>query len=85
MASSYYAVNAETSGTQRGPSYTNLDLRLEKEFKISTFGRMNVYVDIFNLAGYFFFYDAQFMNYWSFEGNIAYNPAVIDLRSTRGG
>ena len=51
VASSYYAVNAETAGTQRGPSFTNLDIRLEKEFKISSLGRVNVYVDIFNLAG----------------------------------
>jgi hypothetical protein len=51
VASSYYGVNAEESGARRGPSFTNLDLRIEKEFKVSSFGRVNVYVDIFNVAG----------------------------------
>jgi hypothetical protein len=35
--------------------------------------------------GYFLFYSAQLMNYWSFSGNMSYNPAVFDLYNTRGG
>jgi hypothetical protein len=50
-ASSYYSVNAEAPGTQRGPTYTNLDMRVEKEFKLGGFGRLKIYVDVFNLAG----------------------------------
>lgn len=48
---SYYAVNAEVPGTERGPSYTNLDLRVEKNFRLERFGKVEIYVDIFNLAG----------------------------------
>ncbi|MBI4547628.1 MAG: carbohydrate binding family 9 domain-containing protein [Ignavibacteriae bacterium] len=35
--------------------------------------------------GYFLFYGGQFMNYWSFDGNLVFNPAVLDNRNTRGG
>jgi hypothetical protein len=48
---SYYAVAAESPGTRRGPSYTNLDLRLEKEFRLGNSAKVNIYMDIFNLAG----------------------------------
>jgi hypothetical protein len=51
VANPYYAVNAEPPGTERGPSYTNLDLRIEKELKLGDFGRMSLYVDVFNLGG----------------------------------
>jgi hypothetical protein len=44
-------VNAEAPGSRRGPSYTNLDIRIEKEFKLGNTGRVNFYVDIFNLGG----------------------------------
>jgi len=50
-ANPYYAVNAESPGTLRGPNYTNLDLRVEKSFKLGRFGKMNIYMDIFNVAG----------------------------------
>lgn len=49
--SSYYAVSAEEPGSRRGPSYTNLDIRIEKEFKLGNAGRLNFYVDVFNLGG----------------------------------
>jgi len=48
---SYVGVNAEPDGTRRNPPYTNIDLRLEKAFNFGDFARLNVYVDIFNLAG----------------------------------
>ena len=48
---SYYAVNAEVPGTERNPSYTNLDLRLEKAFKLGRVGKLIFYMDIFNLGG----------------------------------
>ena len=35
--------------------------------------------------GYFLFYDATFMNYWSLDGNLVYNPATLDRFGTRGG
>ncbi len=35
--------------------------------------------------GYDLFYDATFMNYWGFSGNIVYNPATLDRFATRGG
>jgi len=50
-ASAYSAVNAEIPGSRRGPSYTNLDVRIEKDFKLGKAARMNFYVDIFNLGG----------------------------------
>ncbi|GEM_PF-3615158 len=37
-------------GTRRGPSYDNIDLRLEKEFKFK-FGTFSVFADVFNLLG----------------------------------
>ena len=50
-SAAYYAVNAEEPGTKRGPSYTNLDVRVEKEFKLGQTARVNFYADIFNLGG----------------------------------
>jgi hypothetical protein len=47
----YVGVNAEVPGTRRGPSYTTLDLRVEKAFSIGNFGKLNFYVDIFNVGG----------------------------------
>jgi outer membrane receptor protein involved in Fe transport len=40
----------ESLGTRRGPSYDNIDLRLEKEFKFK-FGTLSVFADVFNLLG----------------------------------
>jgi hypothetical protein len=49
--SPYYSVNAEPLGTERGPSYANLDIRVEKVFKIGNSAKLDLYVDIFNLGG----------------------------------
>jgi len=48
---SYVSVNAEPPGTRRGAPYTNLDMRVEKSFKIGDLGKIGVYLDIFNVAG----------------------------------
>ena len=48
----YVIVNAEQRGTKRNRSYTNLDLRVEKTFSFGNFGRLNFYMDVFNVAGY---------------------------------
>jgi hypothetical protein len=40
----------ESLGTRRGPSYDNIDLRLEKEFKFKSV-TLSVFADVFNLLG----------------------------------
>ncbi len=45
---SYVTVNAEPQGSRRQPSWNNLDLRLEKEFGIGTFGRLGLFMDVYN-------------------------------------
>ena len=44
----YVAVNAEPQASRRGPSYNNLDLRLEKGFVLGNFGRLGLWIDAFN-------------------------------------
>jgi len=48
---SYVGVNAEPLGSRRNAPYTNLDLRVEKSFRLGEVGKLNFYVDIFNLGG----------------------------------
>lgn len=48
---SYAFVQAEPSGSRRNPSYTMLDMRVEKSFAIGELGKLSVYVDAFNLGG----------------------------------
>jgi len=52
VQSAYAAVNAETPGTRRNRPYTNLDLRLEKSFSLGTVAKLDIYLDVFNVAGY---------------------------------
>jgi len=47
----YVLLNAETPGSQRRASYTNLDLRLEKGWSLRGRSRLDFYVDIFNVGG----------------------------------
>ena len=47
----YVGINAEPLGTRRNEPYTNLDLRLEKSFSFGGSGKLNIYVDIFNVFG----------------------------------
>jgi len=46
-----YGVNLEPSGTRRNPPSTNVDFRLEKEFRLGSLGKFGVFVDVFNLMG----------------------------------
>jgi hypothetical protein len=52
-AQSTYAgsIYTEPDGSRWNPSYFNIDLRIEKEFKFSNVGRFNLYLDVFNLGG----------------------------------
>ncbi|MBI4535497.1 MAG: carbohydrate binding family 9 domain-containing protein [Ignavibacteriae bacterium] len=55
-----------------------------KDFTVATFRNYDFGGRIIG-NGYFLFYNAQFMNYWSMWGNLIFNPAVYDTRNTRGG
>jgi hypothetical protein len=48
-------VNAEIPGTRRYRSRNNLDLRIEKQFRIRDFGRLGLFVDVLNVFGENFF------------------------------
>jgi len=47
----YVNVLLEEPGTRRNKAYDNLNLRIEKEFKLKDFGRISVYADILNALG----------------------------------
>ena len=47
----YATILAEPLGTRRGPAITTLDLRLEKDFSFGAYARLNIFADIFNVAG----------------------------------
>lgn len=42
---------AETIGSRRNAPYTNLDLRLEKSFTLGEYGKLSLYLDVFNVGG----------------------------------
>jgi hypothetical protein len=48
---SYIGVAAEKNGSRRNPSYTMLDIRVEKSFAFGDFGKLSIYLDAFNLGG----------------------------------
>jgi hypothetical protein len=48
----YYSVNIEPEGSRRLRDWNQLDLRVEKEFNISTWGRLGIYADVLNLLGH---------------------------------
>jgi hypothetical protein len=48
---SYVWVNTEELGSRRNKPFTTIDLRLEKAISITGYSRLNLFVDIFNLAG----------------------------------
>lgn len=48
---SYFGILADQRGTMRSRSYTNMDLRVEKSFALRKYGKLNFYIDIFNVAG----------------------------------
>lgn len=45
------SVLADPRGTMRDNPYTNLDFRLEKSFALGEYGKLNFYIDVFNIAG----------------------------------
>jgi hypothetical protein len=45
------SANIETPDTRENVATDNLDVRLEKEFRISGIGRIGVFADVFNLLG----------------------------------
>jgi len=47
----YFSILADTRGSMRDNPYTNLDLRLEKSFALGEYGKLNFYIDVFNVAG----------------------------------
>jgi hypothetical protein len=53
-------VYLETPGSRRKTPYNNLDLRIEKEFRLGSSGRLGVYIDIQNVLGTK--YDFTFQN-----------------------
>jgi hypothetical protein len=44
-------VAAEPNGTQRYPTETSLDLRVEKDFNFENLGKLSFYLDVFNAGG----------------------------------
>jgi len=48
---SYVGINAEKPGSRREASYTNLDLRISKDFRLGRYGMLSAYFDVFNIGG----------------------------------
>jgi len=48
---SYMWVYTEERGSRRNKPFTTIDLRLEKAISITGYSRLNLFMDIFNLAG----------------------------------
>ena len=48
----YYTINLETPGSRREKAWSNLDLRLEKEWKLSASGKVGLFIDVTNLLGF---------------------------------
>jgi len=44
----YVSVLAEPQGSRRNPSFNRLDMRLEKEFVVGNFGKLGLWIDVFN-------------------------------------
>jgi hypothetical protein len=47
-----YGINVEPQGSRRNPDESNVDFRVEKEINIGKFGKLGLFVDVFNLFGY---------------------------------
>ena len=47
-----YALQVEPSGTRWNPVSDNVDIRVEKTFKIGNIGKLGIFADVFNLLGY---------------------------------
>jgi hypothetical protein len=72
---------AEPDGTRRNPPYTMFDMRLEKTFNISDFGKLGFIIDVFNLFGRSGYNVTGNPNpyIWPYR-----DPPEIDLSSTYG-
>ena len=46
------SVNLEATGTRRNQSSQTFDMRLEKEFSFGKYGRVGLFIDIFNAFGF---------------------------------
>jgi len=55
-----------------------------KNFNVATFRNFD-FAGRKTAEGYFLFCNGQLMNYWSFNGNFNFSPAIVDARNTRGG
>jgi hypothetical protein len=44
-------INAEAPGSRRLRSRNNLDLRIEKMFRVGNLGRLGIFIDVFNVFG----------------------------------
>ena len=64
--------------------YTPDGIFRSKNFNIATFRSFN-FAGQKTGEGYFFFYNAELMNYWNFNGTFDFNPAILDPYNTRGG
>ena len=95
VQASYVSVPAETNGSRRNATYTNIDLRVEKAFSISDFGKVSVYVDIFNVGGRsgvninqnpagWLRYDRDPVEYY-YDSNYSLITSVYGVRSVRIG
>ena len=51
VRSDAFSINVEPLGSRRNEASDNLDLRIEKQFRIGDRGRLAAYVDIFNVLG----------------------------------
>ena len=77
-------VNAEPPGSKRGPSYSLLDLRLEKEFSLQ-FGRIGLFMDLFNVLGNNVIITEQDNGGYLFnDGSFARYPQYGELRQIIG-
>ncbi len=48
----YYTVNIEPEGSRRGRAENYLDVRLEKEFSLGSWGRLGAYIEVLNVLGF---------------------------------
>ncbi len=63
-------VNAETPGSRRRLSRNNLDIRLEKNFNVGSFGRLGVFLDVLNALGERWFDLEQNPGGFIYPGNV---------------
>ncbi len=60
------------------------DMFRRKGFQVATFRNFDFEGNKFG-EGYFLFFNAQLLNYWTLNGDIYFNKGILDNRLTRGG